>query len=239
MNTLRKTLALMGLLSSAALAQTDSETRDLSDFDSIEVGGGIHLTLTQGTEFSVEVTAEDGDLSKLITEVRGDTLRIHREWPESWGGWRGRDWNDWEDEDYSASITLPALEFLQVSGGTDVETTNTFTGEKFTLRASGGSDIVLAVEVDTLRVDTSGGSDVDISGTANRLRAESSGGSDLDAADLVAKEADIRSSGGSDARVSVTDSIIADASGGSDIHYTGDPQYKDIDTSGSGDVRHR
>jgi hypothetical protein len=239
MNTMRKTLALVALFPTLVLAQNNSETRDLTDFDSIEVGGGVDLVLQQGDDYHVEVAAEEGDLGELITEVRNGTLHIQRDFPDSgWPGWRGRGW-DWDDEGYSATVTLPVLESLRASGGSNVETAGTFSGDRITLRASGGSDLTLDVAVDTLRVTASGGSDLDISGSANLLRVESSGGSDLDASDLIAKEADVRSSGGSDARVSVTESIIADASGGSDIQYSGDPQYEDIDTSGQGDVRRR
>lgn len=237
MNTVRKTLSTaILLLCTPFVNAADSEIRDLKDFDSIEVGGGVDLIIRQGNEFSVEVIAEEGDLDEVITEIRGDKLYIRREWPEDgWRGWNRRSWTD----NYSANITLPTLESLDAGGGSDVETSGTFSGDRMTIRASGGTNLNLDVAVDTLRVNSSGGSDVELSGTANRLRAESSGGSDLDASDLTAKEADVSSSGGSDARVSVTDSITADASGGSDIYYSGEPQFKDIDTSGSGDVRHR
>src|SRR5688572_31696563 len=107
MNTFRKTLALVGLLSTASFAQAaDSETRDLADFDSIEVGGGIDIVLEQGSDFSVQVSSEEGDLAEIITEVRNGTLYITREWPESWRGWRGR---EWANNQYSASITPPVL----------------------------------------------------------------------------------------------------------------------------------
>ncbi|MES2603369.1 MAG: head GIN domain-containing protein [Pseudomonadota bacterium] len=236
MNTIRKTLSLTSLLLAATLAQAaDSETRNLADFDSIEVGGGIDLVLKQGAAFSVQVNAEDGDLDELITEVRGNTLYIHRDDSDGWRGWRDRDWQD----DYSADVTLPVLQSLEASGGSDVEATGTFTGDRITVRASGGSDIELDVAVDTIRVTASGGSDLELSGTANHLRADSSGGSDLEASDLTAKEVDVTSSGGSDARVTVTESLTADASGGSDIHYSGDPQFKDIDKSGAADVTQR
>jgi hypothetical protein len=80
---------------------------------------------------------------------------------------------------------------------------------------------------------------MEISGTANYLDVESSGGSDLDASGLVATEVDAQASGGSDLDVNVTGTLTADASGGSDIRYEGDPKERDTDTSGGGDVRGR
>ncbi len=233
MNTLRNTLLFTPFLLSAAAVQAETEERALTDFDAIEIGGGIDLTLTQGAEFSVVVEAEDGDLEDLVTEVRNGTLRIHMD--RSFYDRRGWNW----DTDYVVSVTLPALTELEAGGGSDVRGSGTITSDELDLNASGGSDIELDVNADRLELSASGGSDMEISGTANFLEAESSGGSDLDASRLVATEVEANASGGSDLDVNVTGTLIADASGGSDIRYEGDPTERDTDTSGGGDVTHR
>jgi hypothetical protein len=49
----------------------------------------------------------------------------------------------------------------------------------------------------------------------------------------------VTTSGGSDLSLAVRDSIVANASGGSGISYSGDPRSKDINASGGSDVRRR
>ena len=225
-------LVLLSALSASlpALAQ-DTETRDLSGFDSIEIGGGIDLVVRQGQGFLVEVESDDGELDEIITELRNQTLVIRRERSGSFFGWGG--------DGGSVTVRLPALVSLQASGGSDVETEGAFSGERLELVASGGSDVTLDVTVGDLRVTASGGSDVNLRGTARSLNAQSSGGSDLNASALIAETANVQSSGGSDLSLALRDSIVASASGGSDISYSGDPSSANVNSSGGSDVRHR
>jgi hypothetical protein len=210
-----------------ALAQ-DRESRSLTGFDAIEVGGGIDLVLRQGDGFLVEVEAADP--TDIITEVRGRTLSVRR--PSSL---RFFHWGDAG----SVTVRLPTLVALTASGGSDARAEGTITGERLELAASGGSDLTIDVAVTTLEVEASGGSDVRLSGNASAARVTSSGGSDLNASGLTTTEARLESSGGSDLSIAVRERLVANASGGSDITYSGDPHSVDVNTSGGSDVRRR
>jgi hypothetical protein len=209
----------------------DRQSRDLSGFDAIAVSNGIDLHLRQGDEFRVEVAASKGDTDQIVTEIDGHTLRIRREpGPGRLFGWF---------DHYAADVTLPRLEALEVSGGSNVSADGAVSGDGLSVRASGGSDVALEVAVESLSLDLSGGSDASIGGTAGALRAATSGGSDLDAGRLAAREAELRSSGGSGVRVHVLERLVATASGGSDISYSGNPASVDVDAHASADVRRR
>jgi hypothetical protein len=218
-------------LSVSLPALADQETRDLSGFDSIEISGGIDLVLRQGQGFTVEVENDDGELDEIITEVRGTTLVIRRE--------RSGSFFDWSGDSGSVTVRLPTLVSLQASGGSDVEAEGAISGDRLALTASGGSDVSLDLAVGNLEVEASGGSDVSLSGTARSAHVQSSGGSDLNASRLMAEAANLESSGGSDLSIAVRDSLVANASGGSDISYTGDPRSKNINSSGGADIRQR
>jgi hypothetical protein len=223
-------LAALSLAASAALAQ-HSQTRDLAGFDSITVGGNVDLVIRQGGDFSVEVITEDAeDLARVITEVNDGTLEIHQREP---GGWFNF---DFIHSSVEVAVTMPELRALRTSGASDTRTDGDLSGERLEIRASGGSDLRLALDVDELIVRTSGGSDAIFSGRTGLLEARSSGGSDLQAAELTARVAELRGSGGSDMMVAVTDRLEARASGGSDIIYSGNPSETDIDSSGGADV---
>jgi hypothetical protein len=196
----------------------------------VEVGGGIDLLLRQSAAFSVEVETDD-ELADILTEVRGSTLTIRRK--------SSVNFFDWGGDNGSVSVTLPTLVSLTASGGSEVETQGTFTSERLTIVASGGSDVEIDVAAGTLEAETSGGSDLTLSGSARSVSVSSTGGSDLNAGRLTADVADVHSSGGSDLTIAVREKITGDASGGSDVTYTGNPPTVDVDTSGGSDVHQR
>jgi hypothetical protein len=209
----------------------ESETRLLDGFNAVAVSGGIDLVVRQGQPFRVEVTADDGELANVVTEVRGATLEIRRKQPSGLFNW---------GDAGSVNVTLPALVALTASGGSDVETAGTFTSDTLKLVASGGSDLVIDVAAGALDVEASGGSDLRLSGSARTARVQSSGGSDLDASRLTVDEADVHSTGGSDhAHGPVRNKIAGNPSGGSDVSYSGQPATVDVDTSGGSDVSRR
>lgn len=205
------------------------QSRPLTGFDAIEVGGGINLTLRKGDGFVVEVAASEDDAAKIVTEVIGKTLKISRKTSFfSWGGGG------------TVYVTLPALVSLDASGGSHVRTEGTFTSDNLRLGASGGSDLTIDVAAGVLAVEASGGSDVRLSGTARSARVQSSGGSDLNASALAADDVDVDSSGGSDLTLGVVRQRIAgEASGGGDVTYSGTPGSVNVSTSGGAKLHHR
>jgi hypothetical protein len=222
-------LVLLSFLSLSANAQ-DRETRDLTGFNAVAVSSGIDLFVRQGEPFRVEVAAADGHLDEIVTEVVGGNLEIRRKRPPGFLDWGDRG---------TVSVVLPTLVGLTASGGSDVQAEGTVSGDALTVVASGGSDVTIAVAVSQLNVTVSGGSDVQLSGTASSAHVQSSGGSDLNASRLTANAAEVESSGGSDLSIAVRDAIVANASGGSDISYTGKPTTVRVNASGGGDIRQR
>jgi len=213
-----------------ALRAQERDIRDLSGFHSVSIGGGLDLYLRRGDAFRVEV-ATDEDASEIITEVRDGTLDVRRD----------RAWFDFfgDNDEGEVYVTMPTLQALSASGGSDVRVEGSFAGDALRINASGGSDVDFDAAVNSVEVQASGGSDVRLTGTARSARLQSSGGSDLDAGRFTADEAIVDSSGGSDVSIGVRNSITGHASGGSDISYSGEPATVNVESSGGGEVRRR
>ena len=203
------------------------ETRNVDNFDELEVSHGIDVYLTMGNDERLELETPEGLLKELITEVEGGTLKIYFD--------KSFNWNS------ETTIYLEAkkLRKIHASGGSDVKGENVVEAKNLDLAASGGSDLHLKVDVRDLEVKVSGGADVVLVGSAEYLEAETSGGSDLKAFDLVVQVADLEASGGSDIKVTVEEEIDATTSGGADIEYMGNPQKVNTDSSASSDIRKR
>lgn len=236
MTILRRALPLIALGCVHQLAQADTEQRDVRDFTEVAVSSGIAVTVIQGADFVVEVQAEDTD--DIVTEVAGDTLRIYRDNSWNWYSF-GLIGLFMDDDELSATVTLPTLTRVRTSGGADVRGQGTITGDNLELRTSGGGNISLDIRYDAIDVRSSGGSTMHLSGSANRGILSSSGGSRQNNEDLAIKDAELRSSGGSNLNVGVVEELSARASGGSDISYEGDPRVRDIDATGGADVTRR
>ena len=226
-------LAASAILLSVALAPTigaqQRQSRPLTGFDAIEVGGGVDLVVRKGDAFVVEVAAKEDELAKIVTEVVGKTLQIKRK----------SSFFDWGNGG-TVYVTLPTLVSLDASGGSDAKAEGTFSSDSLRIGASGGSDLTIDVAAGTLSVEASGGSDIRLSGTARSAHVESSGGSDLNASALAADEVNVESSGGSDLVVGVVrQKIGGEASGGSDVTYSGTPGSVSVDTSGGAELHHR
>lgn len=235
MRILQRALPLIVLCCVHQVAQADTETRAVDGFTEVAVSDSISVTLVQG-DFAVDVEANDTD--DIVTEVSGDTLRIYKD-----KGWK---WYSFgllsffmDDEDMSATVTLPTLTRIRTSGGADARGQGSFTGDNLEISTSGGGNITLDLHYDAIDVRSSGGSTVHLSGTANRGILSSSGGSRQNNEDLAVKEAELRSSGGSNLNVGEVEELSARASGGSDIRYEGNPRVRDIDESGGADVTRR
>lgn len=200
------------------------EKRNVESFNKVSVSGGVDLYIEQGDAYEVVVIADENVINNLITEVKGDELKIYLK--------RNVRWMKKAD----VYITVKNLRSISASGGSDVESKGVLNFDKLSIASSGGSDIELELEVDELRVATSGGSDVDLDGSAHTLKLTASGGSDFDGYNFKTKEVIVTASGGSDSNVYASESITVNASGASDVNIKGNPQQTKLKSTGSSDI---
>lgn len=221
-------ILFLASLNACALAQ-EKETRRIEDFDAIDVGQGIDVYLYQDKTYFVEIES-DIDLDDVKTELRGRTLHIAID-----KGMLNLSWNN----NVKVYVHLPELISVNCSGGADVVGESSFAGDEIRIHSSGGGDVKMELQYGNIDVDCSGGADAALSGRADRIKADVSGGSDLKAYDLEVKEANLDCSGGADIEITVSDMIKANASGGANIRYKGDPEIMDVHSSGGGDITKR
>ncbi len=223
-------IAMIILISSSCIGNKNltpviSEERDVPPFQAIKVQNGIDVYITYGPKDKIKVETNENTMQYLITEVRNDVLRIYFKRSGVWF------------REARVYVTTNQLKEIDASGGSDVKSENTIDADDLKLKASGGSDIELAVNATNLTAEASGGADIMLSGYAVNLVAHTSGGSDLKAFDLTVDKAELEASGGSDIKITVTKELSARASGGADILYKGNPEKINVNSSASGDVK--
>jgi hypothetical protein len=220
---------LMAFSQEKVIYDANAEKRTAENFQAIKVSDGIDLYIIQGTEEGVVVSASEiAHRGKMKTIVENGELKIYLE----------QGWN-WKAKKLKAYVAVKSLNKLRASGGSDIIIQGELKSDKLMLVLTGGSDFNGQVAVTDLTIDQNGGSDVRIKGKAVNVRVEARGGSDLSGYELTAEYAIIQASGGSDASITVTKEMAAEASGGSDVNFKGNPVIKYKSASGGGSVSKR
>jgi hypothetical protein len=227
------TIAIIAISTTTLSAQTTiSQNRELPHFKAVVVNSGIDLYLSQGNTEQLTVSAADNKIDHIITEVKNETLHIYFE-KSNWS----LNWNNQSAP--KVQLTFKDLETIRANGGSDVYSKERLIFENIDIHANGGSDVKIELNAVAVNVAAAGGSDALLSGTTKYLHATASGGSDVKAKNLTSKYCKVEASGGSDAYVFTDFELQAVASGGSDVHYYGNPQHIKKNSSGGSDVTRR
>ncbi|MDX2245435.1 MAG: head GIN domain-containing protein [Bacteroidia bacterium] len=200
------------------------EMQTFEAFDGLRVSGAFEVVLNQGDTYAVELEADENLHSNIRYEVSGGILEIKTEGNIS------------RFEKMKVFVTAPAFKTIKTSGGVEISTENTLTGESLELEASGASKADLDVMVQNLRTEFSGAGDVTLSGEAGKTAVILSGAGKLKAFDLKTHEMNVSISGAGYAEVNADQKLELNVSGAGKVRYKGNPAVVNENISGAGSV---
>ena len=204
--------------------QVVSDTRVVGAFNSVEFSGVGDVTVSLGSEPSLEVRAPENLLGVLHTRVEGDTLKIGTSRRVGFSGGR-----------VSYRVVTPSLERISLSGSGDVRA-EAMAGDDLEIELSGSGDLYVdELRADDLEVDLSGEGDVQLSGEVTEQTVSLSGVGDYRACALSSETAEVEVSGVGDALLWATRTLDAEVSGVGSVRYRGEPEVNK-DVSGVGSV---
>jgi hypothetical protein len=186
--------------------QVTTQQFNLTDFTAVSASHGFNIQITQGTTYSIKVTTDDNLQQYLNIHKEGSTLYIELQPGIGYSTTQLR-----------AEITMPTIKNIQLSGGSILNAQNVNLSDKLT-------------------IDISGGSQVTITGQATDLTLSGSGGSIMHLGDLQANNATVDYSGGSQGTVNLNGRLDATLSGGSQLHYKGNPTLGTVDSTGGSSI---
>lgn len=206
----------------------NAEVRNVGVFSAIKVSGGIDVFLSQSDGYALAVSAsEDKYLDNIKTEIKNGVLNI------SFDGGSLRYNNN---RRLRAYVSFKTIEGLEASGACDFIINGTFKATSLRLKLSGACDIKGTVDINNMQLNLSGASTVKINGTVENLKIDAGGASDVKNYDLVVDNCEADLSGASDVKVTINKSLSAKASGASSLFYKGNPERKDISSSGASNI---
>ena len=217
------TLSMLVLWTSTILLAQNSETRDLPSFNRISVGEAIEVYLKQGSSEKAEIKVSGIDLDEVLTDVKGDRLKIHLER----GNYRNIDVEVW--------LTYKDLEGIDMNSAASVNTDGVLKASTLRINASSAADGDLQLDVGELTVQVSSSADLEVSGKAVHQDVSVSSAGKYDGYDLDCEEAEVNADSAGSARVNVSKKIDARANSAGSIRYRGNPDkvYEDENSGGS------
>ena len=194
----------------------------ITDFDRLDVGDAMFVTVTRGGLFAVEAKGDRRNLDDLELIKVGNTLTA-----------RFRNNRNRKHTTY-INITMPSLVSANFYGATS-STLSGFDEDDFLLNLSGASYSQADINADVVKVILSGASNLTLSGETQVMSVDLSGASLFKAYNMNADNLNIGASGASHAYVKANKTIVADASGASSILYRGDASVS-ANTSGASSI---
>ncbi|RFS15711.1 head GIN domain-containing protein [Emticicia sp. C21] len=222
-----KRLFILFIFFSTTVFAQDKRTFNVSGFDKLDMGSAFVITVTQSSNYKVDVTGREQDLKDLVVKVSNGKLDIG--YPNNWGGWKNR-------KEVYVTITMPKLVGVDFSGACKAKVAG-FSSDKMDIDVSGASQATFEINAKNLSLDCSGASGLTITGDGQSLNADISGASSVDAYAFKVTTANIDASGASGAKVNVSSKIVAEASGASNVRYKGGATSVVANTSGAGSVK--
>ena len=222
-----------------------TKTYDYAGFTGLRVDSAFRAEVARGDESAVSVTVDDNLVEHLRVELDGDTLHIGLDPRYAY-----------RDASLSATVTMPSLTALEVTGAAKADVSGFAAGDPLDLQASGDGSVALSgartgdvnvdvsgaadvsgqLEAKQLGGDVSGAGELTLTGSAEALALDASGAGTLELSGMTAGLADLQLSGGAHAAVRVTGTLNVEASGGAKLDYYGSPTLGNVDVSGGAEV---
>jgi hypothetical protein len=233
-----------GLISGSGNIITKQYT--FSNFAYIEVSSAFEVQITASDSYSVAVTTYENIFNYMNVTQSGNTVKI------------GLKAGSYTTANPKATITMPEIYGLNLSGASHGSVGGFKSTHDFTLENSGASSLDVNMDVGNTnmgvsgaskvtgqlktadsRMSLSGASRIELTGSANNVTLEVSGAGQANLPNFSIQNASANVSGASSATVNVTGKLDADVSGASTLNYSGNPSLGKVNVTGASSLNHK
>jgi hypothetical protein len=198
-----------------------TETRQVSDFDSIDLSGFGEVIVTQGGSESLTIETDDNVMKHVEAVVENGTLKLGFE--------KGFNWIS--PSRLVFYVGVDDLTGLTISGSGDVESDKIET-DRLDLAVTGSGDVQISdLASSDVKAVISGSGEINLAGDAASQDVTISGSGKYLAGDLCGESVTVNVSGSGNTTVCVTETLDANISGSGSVNYYGQPA---VNASGSG-----
>ncbi len=205
-----------------------SEVRSLGSFQSVKSSEAIDVYLKKGDKESVKVEVTGIELSDIVTEVSGTTLKIHI---------RDGNWDRHGRRTVKAYVTYKSISKLSANSASNIFAEGSIQATSLGIYVSSAGSVEVTADAGAITIDASSAGKVVLGGKTKSLEVETSSAGTIDAYDLECEQVVASASSGGTAKVSVTKELQAQASSGGDIRYRGNPMKTNTNATSGGSVK--
>jgi hypothetical protein len=203
-----------------------TDTRQLSGFSELNIGGSWQVVLKQGKTESVVIEADDNLLPFIETEIKGKGLHIQPK--------RGTRLN------FSTrpTVTVNFVDLHSVSlGGSNNVTSDGVKGDKLTFNLGGGGNVKFDnLQMQRLTVNIGGSGSFTAAGKAETQSFNIGGSGSIRADELEGQKVSASIGGSGNLRLHAKDTLSVSIAGSGSVAYKGDPKVS-RSVVGSGSIR--
>ena len=198
-----------------------TEQRTVLNFSQINAASGIEVVIVFGGTEKVEIQAPDNVIQYVETVTEKNLLNIRLRKGVNIRG----------NVAVKVLVGVKSLTKITASSGSKISIENMLAEDKLDISLSNAS-LTGSVSVQKASLSLSKKSHVDLSGSCKELKLSASGGSSAGGTKFTVEVLKAKLSGGSTARLTVTQSIDFEGAKGSNLHYAGNPKLRKIKASG-------
>jgi len=204
-------------------------TRSVGSYDEVNIGGSFDVELIAGQEGTITIEGDSNLMEYIVTEVRGNALKIKVENNKSIRASR------------KIRITVPFQDLNEVTlaGSGNVWNKDVIKTTNFKASVAGSGDLTLKLDTRSVDASVAGSGDLTLTGNSRDIDISVAGSGEVHAKNLKAENASVSVAGSGDISVYCSQSIKARVSGSGDVDYYGNPDKQDTKVSGSGNIRMR
>lgn len=204
-----------------------SITFQTANYDKIVLDGSMDVELISGKEGKIVVEAEENILELIVINVHNGTLSIDTKNGVGFSTTKG------------IKVTVPVEEISSVNldGSGDIHSNFPLRAENFNAELNGSGNIVLDLDVKSMKTVLDGSGNITLSGKAEFLNSVLDGSGNIEAFELFTKEVNANLNGSGNINVFAEKKINADLDGSGNITYKGDPTETMLNSdSGAGNI---
>ena len=202
-----------------------TETRQVKNFDRIDLSGSGEVVVTQGGSESLSIETDDNVMKYVKAEVEGGTLKL---------GFKNGV-NFISPTRLVFTVSVDDLTGLAISGSGDVEA-NRLETDRLEADVSGSGDIQITdLNAGDVKVEISGSGEVYLDGQATDQDINISGSGKYLAEDVCSESVRVSISSSGGATICATGTLDSNISGSGSVNYYGKPSVNSS-VSGSGSL---
>lgn len=210
----------------AGISAQVSQERSVGTFNGISVCCGIEVLLSEGQSSKIIVKANQNTLSKVKTEVKGNTLHIGFD----------RSANNRNDK-VSVYVTAKNLVLLEANASGQIKGMSDINAKDIRMHTNSAGGITLNLKADNVICESNSAGTINLTGTAAYAKVSNNSASSINMRHFTANRADVSSNSGASISIGVKDQIKAHANSGGSVKYYGNPSKSDISSNSGGSVK--